>query len=76
MKRMPKDVEVMLEESGLIWEIRTGKRHDHLMIQGRMVQVLCHGHRTETGRAWQNLRSNIRRVIRELLTTSGSPVQN
>lgn len=64
---MPRDVEQMLEASGLQWEVQPGRRHDRLLIQGRMVQILCHGHRREHGRAWDNMRARIRRAIRELM---------
>ena len=53
----------LLRSTGRPWELRHGKRHVHVILDGRMIGVLCSY--SGKGRDTTMIRAAIRRHIRE-----------
>lgn len=62
-----KSVAETLDETGLPWEIIRARKHRKVYLAGRLVGVLPgNPGRSETGRDLMNLKSQIRRLAKEL----------
>ena len=69
--KLPKFIEKELALCQYRWEVKSSKRHQKIFIEEKLVGVLSLGvnkdqHGTSDRRAGMNLRSQIRRRIREL----------
>lgn len=66
MTRIPNDLEQLLNQSGLAWELRSGGRHHKLIVGGKLATVLplSSPRRQQPGRAHQNILARVRQVIR------------
>lgn len=64
-RQQQREIEAILEESGLPWEIRCGKTHRHVIVAGEIAaKVPGCGKGAERGRAHLNAIASIRRIIR------------
>lgn len=62
-----KDIEELLNSSGVPWHVKEGRRHLHVVVAGRLVGVLPKGHQSQwdtNGRGHRNVVAQIRRAIR------------
>ncbi len=55
----------MLDESGLPWEARPGKKHVKIFLCGRMVAVVSHSRGPDSAHGDKNSIAHIRKVISE-----------
>jgi hypothetical protein len=62
--RLPKAVRDELEGSGVSWSLEKAKKHDKLVVGGRVVAVVSRGNHAGTNRREENLLATVRRVIR------------
>lgn len=44
-ERIPPELREMLDATGLDWTIKTGKKHQKIFLDGRMIGVFSHGYR-------------------------------
>lgn len=69
MKRLPDDTVELLNESGLTWQLRPGKKHYKLVVGGRLAQVIplnpANGSRPKR-RNHDAVMTSLRRLIKEL----------
>ena len=65
MKLHPK-VRDALDTTGLPWEIRPGKRHDHLRVAGRLASVLPRAPGEGDKRGHLNMIRDIKRLVEKL----------
>ena len=69
MRRLPPDVELLLEASRLPWRLIEGKRHFKLIVGTKFCAILPKGpvkrQTSHPGHAQQNVVAQIRRAIRE-----------
>ena len=63
--RLPKSVEQALTDTGLPWQIKPGKRHWKIFVDGRMASILPHGSGDGGPRGFRNIISHIRRAGRD-----------
>lgn len=69
MRQLPNDIARLLRASGRPWELRNGKRHFKLFIDGRMVTILPHARLARCDspgaktRAHLNLLARIRKAV-------------
>jgi len=62
-RRLGPEALALLEGAGVRWELRGGRKHDHLYIEGVFVQVIPHGGPGAT-RQTRNMLAFIRRHLR------------
>jgi hypothetical protein len=55
-----------LQRLGVPYELRRGKKHDHVVVRGRTVAVLSRGRVRDAGKAMTNVIAAIRRAAREV----------
>jgi hypothetical protein len=60
--KVDRQVARALDETGLPWEVISGKKHLKIMVNNRLVGILPHGTNSGGPRAIKNCLSNIRRA--------------
>lgn len=65
---LPDELLFILRSSGLPWKVEQGSRHQKIVLAGRLVGIWpnTYRHRNSPGRAYQNLRAQLRRAVKEL----------
>jgi len=67
MRRLPDDLQALLESSNVPWRIEQGKRHYKIFVGERMVGILPRGSSLRrTYRAHLNTLAQVRRAIRQM----------
>lgn len=62
--KLEREIQDMLDPTGLPYEIKEGGRHRKVILCGRMVTIMpMHGRNDVPGRAWKNSLAQIRRAI-------------
>ena len=64
MKQIPTIIKEELDKTGLPWEIQTGGKHYHIVLNKKMVGIISKGSREVEGRTLRNCISQIRRAAR------------
>lgn len=69
MSVLPQELLVILRSSGHPWRIEEGTKHHKIILAGKMVAICPKGsrsNRNSPGRAFQNIRAQLRRAVKEL----------
>lgn len=68
MRRLHPSLRKVLDEIGLPWSIEQGKKHNKLLVNGRLAVILSRGKPAEDAnfRLIRNDVANIRRLAREI----------
>lgn len=66
MNRNRRDMQRLLQATGLPWSLENGKRHLRIFLAGREVGVITDSNKAQHGlRGTANLQANIRKAVRE-----------
>ena len=63
MKKVPKDVRALLNDSGRSWRIENGSRHFLLYIDDQRVTIIPHGHGSDMKYARLNTLGHVKRFL-------------
>lgn len=66
--RLPNEVREELDNTGLPWKIETGSKHYKIRLAGRLVGIYPQGKEIAVGRGTRNLRAQVRRVARAMVS--------
>lgn len=64
--RYLEDIRPALDAGGVPWELRPGKKHDKVLVAGRLATVLPRGLYQEDRKRLNNCIASIKRIIREV----------
>lgn len=65
--KLPGELREALDQTGLPWEVESGKKHNKVKLAGRLVAVYSHGKKQESDRrALLNTITQVRRTAQEL----------
>lgn len=64
--RYLEDIRPALDAGGVPWELRPGKKHDKVLVAGRLATVLPHGSYQEDRKRLHNCIAGIKRIVREV----------
>lgn len=65
--KLPGELREALDQTGLPWEVESGKKHNKVKLAGRLVAVYPHGKKQESDRrALLNTITQVRRTAQEL----------
>jgi len=63
--KLYREVEDLLRSTGLHWSIEGGSKHDIVMLAGKRVGILSHGHKTNNSNS-KKIAATIRQTIKRL----------